>query len=68
LYAAGEGRLGTNEVEFNRIFSLESYAQLRLVFAEYQKNTRHSIEKAINSEMSSSVKNAFLTLGKLKFK
>jgi annexin A7/11 len=56
--------MGTNEEVFNRIFSLESYAQLRLVFEEYQKLTNHPIEMAIESEMSGSVKRAYLTTSK----
>jgi hypothetical protein len=63
LYDAGERRLGTNEVVFNRIFASESYAHLRLVFDEYYKLTRHQIEHAIKSEMSTSVERAFLTVG-----
>lgn len=48
---------------FNRIFSYESFAQLRMVFEEYQKISGHPIEKAIKSEMSSSIERAFLTVG-----
>lgn len=66
LYDAGERRIGTNEMVFNRIFATESYAQLRLVFDEYQKLTRHPIENAVRSEMSSSVEQAYLTLS-IKF-
>lgn len=62
LYQGGERRLGTDEMVFNRIFAMESYAQLRLVFDEYQKLTGHPIESAIKSEMSTSVEQAFLTL------
>lgn len=56
--------MGTDEVVFNRIFSTESHQQLRLVFDEYQKLTRHPIENAIRGEMSSSVQQAYLTLSK----
>lgn len=63
LYQAGEGRLGTNEVVFNRIFALESFAQLRMVFEEYQK-IKGPIENAIRNEMSSSVEKAFLAVSK----
>lgn len=64
LYEAGERRLGTNEIVFNQIFATESFAQLRLVFDEYYKLTRHPIENAIRSEMSTSVEQAFLTFSK----
>jgi len=55
--------LGTNEVVFNRIFALESFAQLRMVFEEYQK-IKGPIENAIRNEMSSSVEKAFLAVSK----
>ena len=47
----------------NRIFALESFAHLRLVFDEYSKLTGHDIEAAIKGEMSSSVQRAFLAVG-----
>lgn len=62
LYKGGEGRLGTDESLFNKIFATESYAQLRLIFDEYQKIAHHPIENAIKSEMSTNVEKAFLTL------
>ena len=61
---AGEKRLGTNEVVFNRIFASESFGQLKLVFEEYYKLTGHDIEKAVKSEMSGDVERAFLAVGR----
>ena len=45
LYKAGENRLGTNEMTFNRIFAAESFAQLRAVFDCYHRLTGNDIEK-----------------------
>ena len=56
-------KMGTDEVTFNRIFAVESFAHLRLVFDEYKRIAGHDIEKAIKSEMSGFVEKAFLALG-----
>lgn len=56
LYVAGVKSLGTDEVTFNRIFALESYPHLRMVFDEYQKKTGKTIESAIQGEMSGNMK------------
>lgn len=50
LYNAGEGRLGTNEETFNRIFAHSNFAQLRLIFEEYKNLTGVTIEQALNNE------------------
>jgi len=63
LFEAGENRLGTNEVVFNRILAAESFAQLSLVVDAYQRLTGHGIEKAIKKEMSSDEERAFVSLG-----
>ena len=65
IYGAGEGRLGTNEVVFNRVFATESYAQLRMIFDEYYKLTGHHIEQALQREMSGSVERAFLAVAQI---
>ncbi|MCP9260673.1 Annexin-B12 [Dirofilaria immitis] len=62
LYKAGEQRLGTDESCFNAILVSQNYAQLRLVFAEYQKITNHSIEKAIETEFSGDIKDGLLAI------
>jgi len=64
LYKAGEGRWGTDESRFNVILSDRSYPQLRATFAEYQKVCKHSIEVAIDREMSGDLKQAMLTVVK----
>ncbi|KAH7730727.1 annexin [Aphelenchoides avenae] len=50
LYRAGEQKLGTDEDTFNRILATQNFTQLQLVFAEYQKITGNTIEKAIEGE------------------
>ncbi|XP_072016490.1 annexin A11-like [Amphiura filiformis] len=62
LYKAGEGKLGTDESEFQRILVAKSAAHLRMVFDEYEKVSKKSIEKAIKSEMSRDLENAYLTI------
>ncbi|CAD5215394.1 unnamed protein product [Bursaphelenchus okinawaensis] len=56
LYKAGEQRLGTDESCFNAILASQNFAQLRIVFDEYQKTCGHSIEQAIASEFSGDIK------------
>ncbi|XP_063705003.1 annexin B10 [Culicoides brevitarsis] len=51
LYEAGEGKLGTDEEVFNRVFAHASFAQLRLVFEEYKNITGRTIEQALNDEV-----------------
>uniref|UniRef100_A0A914CKL5 Annexin n=1 Tax=Acrobeloides nanus TaxID=290746 RepID=A0A914CKL5_9BILA len=64
LYRAGERRLGTDESTFNAILAAQNYGQLRLVFAEYQKATNHSIEQAINAEFSGDIRDGLLAIVK----
>lgn len=52
LYKAGEGKLGTDEAEFNRILSSYSYPLLRCVFEEYKKIKGKTFLDAIKSELS----------------
>uniref|UniRef100_F1KZ37 Annexin n=1 Tax=Ascaris suum TaxID=6253 RepID=F1KZ37_ASCSU len=62
LYRAGEQRLGTDESCFNAILAAQNYAQLRLVFQEYQKVSKHTIEKAIEAEFSGDIKDGLLAI------
>lgn len=64
LYRAGEQRLGTDESCFNAILASQNMYQLRMVFDEYQKVTKHSIEKAIESEFSSDIRDGLLAVVK----
>lgn len=59
LYEAGEGKLGTDEEVFNRIFAHASFAQLRLVFEEYKNITGRTIEQALNDEIGGELAEAF---------
>ncbi|VDM45562.1 unnamed protein product [Toxocara canis] len=62
LYRAGEQRLGTDEACFNAILASRNYAQLRLIFQEYQKVSNNTIEKAIEAEFSGDIKDGLLAI------
>lgn len=62
LYEAGEGKWGTDEGTFNRIFATRSFPQLRATFLAYKKLTGQDMAKVIEKEMSKNLKLAFLTL------
>lgn len=50
LYEAGEGRCGTDEETFIRIFSERTVAQLRATFACYKQEYGHDITTALRRE------------------
>ena len=52
LYDAGEGKFGTDEIEFIRILCSRSFAQLKATFENYFQIADNSIEKGIKKEMS----------------
>jgi len=62
LYEAGEGKWGTDEGTFNRIFAGRSFPQLRAMFVAYKKKTGQDMGKVIEKEMSGNMERAFLTL------
>jgi len=62
LYDAGEGKWGTDEGTFNRIFAGRSFPQLRATFLAYKKKTGQDMGTVIEKEMSKNLKNSFLTL------
>jgi len=62
LYDAGEGKWGTDEGTFNRIFAGRSFPQLRATFHAYKKQTGVEMETVIQKEMSKDLEKAFLTL------
>ena len=63
LYQAGEKRWGTDESQFNAILASQSYEQLRVVFAEYLKLSKRSVEQVIKSEFSGDIERGLLTIG-----
>uniref|UniRef100_A0A8D8WWY5 Annexin n=1 Tax=Cacopsylla melanoneura TaxID=428564 RepID=A0A8D8WWY5_9HEMI len=52
LFKAGEGKMGTDETEFVKIFGHESYEQLALVFDAYKTEKGRTIEQALQAELS----------------
>ncbi|KJE96569.1 hypothetical protein CAOG_09008 [Capsaspora owczarzaki ATCC 30864] len=64
LYAAGEGKWGTDESKFNQILAARSPAHLRAVFDEYPRTSGYAIERSIEREFSGDIKNGLLAVVK----
>jgi annexin A7/11 len=62
LYNAGEKIWGTDESVFNMVLCQRNYAQLGLVFQEYQRISGHDLEKAIKSEFSGDIQEGLLSV------
>lgn len=62
LYEAGEGKLGTDESEFQRILLTRSRDHVREVISAYNKLSKKTLEEAIKSEMSGDIERAYLTI------
>ncbi|CAH1988858.1 unnamed protein product [Acanthoscelides obtectus] len=62
LLRAGELKLGTDESTFNMILCQRNYAQLQLIFQEYQRLIGHDIEEAIKNEFSGDCEEGFLAV------
>ncbi|KAF4526604.1 hypothetical protein B566_EDAN006419 [Ephemera danica] len=62
LYNAGAGMTGTDEDTFNAILTHRNARQLRIIFKEYAKKAGRSIEEAIRSETSGSMRAALLAI------
>lgn len=64
LYDAGQGRAGTDEIVFIRIFCSRSFPQLIATFKAYYELCECDIEKAIKKEMSGNLEKALLAMVK----
>lgn len=62
LYKAGEKKLGTDEAVFIKIMANQNFSQLRLVFDEYERLTKHTMEQAVKAEFSGDDLNGLLTI------
>jgi len=62
LYRAGVAKWGTDDCVFNAILCAENYAQLQVIFVEYQKLAKHDIEDAIKKEFSGDLQFGLLSL------
>lgn len=66
LYDAGEGKWGTDESVFIRIFSLRSVEHLRALKKAYEQQCGIPLEKSIDSEFSGDIKKLLLCILKSK--
>ena len=62
LYMAGEGRLGTDESTFVRIFTQRSAAELDLISRSYQQLRGNTLHHAIDKEFSGDTKKLLHTI------
>ncbi|TNN47953.1 Annexin A5 [Liparis tanakae] len=64
LYAAGEGRFGTDEDQFITILGRRSAEHLRKVFDAYKKLYDADMEDSVEGETSGNLENLLLAVGK----
>lgn len=64
LSAAGEKRFGTDESVFNSVLCSRSRSHIRAVNDEYFKLTTHTLEQAINNEMSGDLRSGMIAIRK----
>ena len=62
LYQAGEGKMGTDEATYGRIFTTRSPAELALINQYYKQNTGKGLLTAIDSEFSGDTKDLLNTI------
>ncbi|XP_037093941.1 annexin A3-like [Pollicipes pollicipes] len=62
LYQDGENRLGTQEETFKYYLTRENYAQLALIFSEYEQLAGQSFTEALEDEFSRHVEDAVLAI------
>lgn len=66
LYAAGEGKLGTEESAFTKILAHENFNQLNEIFEQYKEVSGNTIEQALRHELSGDYLEGLLTVGEQK--
>jgi annexin A7/11 len=62
LYKAGEGKLGTDEETFNRIFAITSPPELFSINTFYSQLSKRSLSEAVDKEFSGNLKLALSTI------
>jgi len=62
LHVAGEERLGTDEETFNRIFSVQDFYTLRVVYDQYVKLSQRDIMNSVDRETSGDYKKGLLAI------
>lgn len=62
MHRAGAAKLGTNEDLFIDVFSSHSAEELAIVADTYDKMFNHSLDSAIRSEFSGSIRDALISL------
>jgi hypothetical protein len=62
---AGEGAWGTEEADMNAVLCLSSPGQLRATMDKYEELAGKTMEEAIRSECSGTLKEGYLAIGKI---
>jgi hypothetical protein len=62
LYKAGEGKLGTDEEVFNKVFALSSPPELFSINNYYVQYSSKTLKEAVEKEYSGNIKNALITI------
>jgi len=62
LYKAGEGKIGTDEATFNKVFALSSPPELFSINNFYSQLSRRSLSEAVDKEFSGNLKLALMTI------
>ena len=62
LYKAGEGKLGTDDATFNKVFALSSPPELFSINQYYSSLSSKSLKQAVDKEFSGDIKVALNTI------
>ena len=62
LYKAGEGKLGTDDATFNKVFALSSPPELFSINQYYSQLSSRSLSQAVDKEFSGDLKTALNTI------